>query len=153
MMVISNDASQPTQQPTPQPEVQPDISLWQGFKTAFIRKYSVLSGRARRKEYWGFQLFSFLFFLPVNVPYVCAQIGVINSSLTVTTLYFLIAIFFFMPSLAVSVRRLHDIGKSGWWLLIGLIPLIGTLVLLYYYIKEGDHGENRYGPDPKAGLR
>ena len=55
-----------------------------------------------------------------------------------------------MAPLAVAVRRLHDTGRSGWWLLLAVIPLVGQLVLLYFFIDEGDEGDNDYGPDPKA---
>ena len=56
-----------------------------------------------------------------------------------------------LPGIAVSVRRLHDRDKSGWWLLIGFIPLIGGILLLVWMVMEGDRGDNRFGPDPKAG--
>lgn len=55
-----------------------------------------------------------------------------------------------IPSIAVGVRRMHDIGKSGWFLLLGLIPLIGWIILIYFYAKEGDAGPNQYGPNPKS---
>lgn len=58
----------------------------------------------------------------------------------------------FIPSLAVAVRRLHDIGRSGWWLLIGLIPLVGAFVLLVFAVQDSQPGSNAYGPNPKTGT-
>lgn len=66
-------------------------------------------------------------------------------------LYLLYGLFILIPSFTVSVRRLHDIGKSGWWILISLIPVIGSIILLVWYCTEGQRCENEWGPDPKEG--
>lgn len=119
--------------------------------------YVNFRGRARRKEFWMFQLFLII------ITTIC--IGLDNILGTVVAmdagpfgliilpfgwLYFLCGIFHFLPSFSVLVRRLHDIGKSGWWFFIGYVPFIGIFWLLYLVCKDGDHGENSYGNNPKA---
>lgn len=102
-----------------------------------FQKYVEFTGRARRKEFWIFTLVNF----------------VISVLLTVIGLEFIGTLFglaILLPGIAVGVRRLHDIGKTGWWLLIGFIPLIGLIVLIYFYVQEGDSGPNEYGANPKA---
>ncbi len=106
-----------------------------------LKKYAVFSGRARRKEYWMFFLFN------VIITFVLGIVEwILGSSGIIGTLYSLAIL---VPSIAVSVRRLHDTERSGWWLLIGLIPLIGTIVLFIFMIQEGKYGENAYGSNPK----
>ena len=104
--------------------------------------FANFGGRARRKEYWMFVLINLLISIGINVVQWLLGIDYF------LTLIYSIAIF--IPSLAVLVRRLHDIGKSGLFLLLIFIPLIGALILLYFAIKEGDNGPNEYGPDPKG---
>lgn len=106
-----------------------------------IRLYAEFNGRARRKEYWMFILINLIFVV------VAAFIDAILGSVGILT--FLYSIFIFLPSLAVTVRRLHDTGRSGWWLLIGLVPLIGIFVLLFYMVQDGDNFDNDFGPNPK----
>ncbi|WP_327728306.1 DUF805 domain-containing protein [Streptomyces sp. NBC_00487] len=106
-----------------------------------LKKYAVFSGRARRQEYWMFTLIASLIYLALIV------LGLVMDT-EVPELVFAVAIF--LPSLAVSVRRLHDIGRSGWWVLIGLIPCLGTIFMIIFMATEGQPDANRYGPDPKA---
>lgn len=106
-----------------------------------MKKYAVFEGRARRKEYWMFQLIAFLISIGLII------IDTILGSFNILQMIFSVAIL--LPSLGVSIRRLHDIGKSGWWLFIALIPLIGGIWLLILHCNEGDNGSNRYGSDPK----
>ncbi|MDR1883449.1 MAG: DUF805 domain-containing protein [Prevotella sp.] len=117
--------------------------------------YADFNGRARRKEYWMFALFNFLAILAIIV--VGALIGLAAGSEVVgvvfIALYIIYALAVIVPSIAVTVRRLHDTGKSGWMYFVSLIPLIGSLWLLVLLCTEGDRGENQYGPDPKAGER
>ena len=112
-----------------------------------LKKYATFSGRARRAEYWYFVLFYLLISLGI-----CLLEWVVGLSGDDRRgpLSLLFDLGLFLPSLAVGVRRLHDIGRSGWWLLIGLVPIVGWLVLLYFLVTEGDRGPNAYGPDPKA---
>ena len=116
-----------------------------------LSKYGVFKGRARRREFWIFFLFNLL--AMVLLAFVEAMIitgtGVEPDfdpeSSVLVNLYLL---FIFIPMLAVTTRRLHDIGNSGWWQLIGLIPFIGALVILLMMMTKGDEGENKYGPSP-----
>ena len=107
-----------------------------------LKKYAVFDGRARRKEYWMFFLLYFIVIVIANVIDVFAlTMGIINL---------IVSLGLFIPSLAVGVRRLHDIDRSGWWMLIVLIPLIGAIVLLVFFCKDGTNGSNRFGEDPKS---
>lgn len=104
--------------------------------------YANFSGRARRSEYWYFILFNTIILL---VLYVLSMlIGTIGF-----VLYGVYALATFLPGLAVAVRRLHDINKSGWYYFVALIPIIGGIWLLVLLATEGDRGSNQYGPDPK----
>ncbi|MEU8519970.1 DUF805 domain-containing protein [Streptomyces sp. NBC_01216] len=105
-----------------------------------LKKYAVFSGRARRKEFWMFVLFSFIASVVLSI--VDSAIGM----QLLGTIYFLAIL---IPSLAVTARRLHDTGRSGWWMLIGLIPLVGFIVLVVFCASEGDQQENAHGPNPK----
>ena len=96
-----------------------------------LKKYAAFDGRASRSELWWFFLFSLLAQAAGSV------IGQIVAGL--------VALVLLLPGLAVSVRRLHDIGKSGWFVLIGLIPLIGVVILIYFYVQPGAAGANEYG--------
>lgn len=110
--------------------------------------YADFDGRARRKEYWMFFLVNIAVYVGIIV--VAGIVGVVSDLLggLVMGLYVLYALGVMVPSVALTVRRLHDTGKTGWLALIALIPLAG-LVLLYFMIVEGDAGPNQYGPDPK----
>ncbi|EDP59550.1 DUF805 domain-containing protein [Vibrio sp. AND4] len=105
-----------------------------------LKKYALFSGRARRKEYWMFFLFNLIFSL------VLGAIDGLLGTVFIGTIYGLAVL---IPGIAVSVRRLHDIGRTGWWVLISFIPLIGLIVLIIFAATEGDKGTNEYGSDPK----
>jgi uncharacterized membrane protein YhaH (DUF805 family) len=112
-----------------------------------LAKYADFSGRATRSEYWWFYLAFILFYIAGLV-----LAGILSSiSETLGMIGFGIvalgALGFILPSLAAGVRRLHDVDKSGWFLLIGLIPIVG-LVLLYFFVIPGTPGDNRFGPAP-----
>jgi uncharacterized membrane protein YhaH (DUF805 family) len=113
-----------------------------------LKKYAVFSGRARRKEYWYFFLFNIIINIVLTVLDVV--IGIFSAELGMGLLGMLYTLAVLIPSIAVSVRRLHDTDRSGWWLLIFLIPLIGAIVLLIFMVKDGNPGENRYGSNPKG---
>lgn len=114
-----------------------------------LKQYFDFSGRARRKEYWLFCLFNLIIAYILNVidsvigltfPVGIVELGILGV---------IYSILLFIPGLAVGVRRLHDIGKSGWFYLIGLIPLVGAIIVLIWFCKEGEHKTNKWGPDPK----
>ncbi|EGA67950.1 hypothetical protein VISI1226_08484 [Vibrio sinaloensis DSM 21326] len=107
---------------------------------AVLKKYAVFSGRARRKEYWMFFLISTI------ISFALLFVDGLLGTAFISPIYSLAV---FLPSLAVLVRRLHDIGRTGWWVLIGIIPLIGMIVLIYFAVCDSKEGENEYGPNVK----
>lgn len=111
-------------------------------KTCLLEKYVNFNGRARRSEYWYFCLFQVI--VVWIVMGICLAIGGIEWIANILSLAF------FLPALGVSVRRLHDVGKSGWWYLIAFVPLVGGIYLLYLSCKDSEYGENEYGPNPKG---
>lgn len=124
-----------------------------------LKNYAVFSGRARRKEYWMFVLFNIIFAVITAV-----LDNILGTTFEMHTAYgsqglpygyinLLYNLIVLIPGIAVSVRRLHDVGKSGWFLLIALIPLIGFIWLLVLFCTEGTPGANKYGEDPKAAER
>ncbi len=106
-----------------------------------LRQYADFEGRARRKEYWMFTLFNLIFAILALV--IDGLIG------TGAILYFIYVLATLIPNLSVSVRRLHDVGKSGWMYLIALIPLVGFIWLLVLLVTDSEPGDNIYGPNPK----
>ena len=114
-----------------------------------MKKYAVFSGRARRREYWMFVLFNIIIALVLSIIEGIADAGSESGRSVLATLYGLAVL---LPSLAVGVRRLHDTGRSGWWMLIGLIPIIGTIVLLIFIIQDSQLMDNQYGPNPKREI-
>ena len=120
-----------------------------------IRKYADFNGRARRKEYWMFALFVFVIYIGLAIAGGLLTAIIAKTSHGMGGLVFLAPAYLFIlamliPSLAVAVRRLHDTGKSGWFLLIGLIPFIGSIILLVFYCMDSQPGPNEYGPNPKG---
>lgn len=113
-----------------------------------LRKYAVFSGRARRSEYWFFTLFNVLISIALSVVDVVIGTGGDEFGLGVLSGIYSLGVF--VPSLAVAVRRLHDTNRSGWWLLLALVPCVGGIVLLVFAISDGTYGENRFGPNPKV---
>lgn len=106
-----------------------------------LKKYATFSGRARRKEYWMYQLFFTIFY------FTCIIIDVIAFNETpILTVIFLLGTI--LPTLSVLIRRLHDIGKSGWWYFIQFIPFVGGIILLVFCCLESEDGENKYGENP-----
>ncbi|MBX9594582.1 MAG: DUF805 domain-containing protein [Roseomonas sp.] len=107
-----------------------------------FRNYATFAGRARRSEFWFFVLFTMLAQVIAGIIDDAATGGILGAVLTVVLL---------IPSIAVTARRLHDDGRSGWWQLLFLLPLIGWIILLVWYCQHGETGPNRFGPDPRAG--
>ena len=112
------------------------------FIEVVTKKYAAFSGRARRTEYWMFILFFIL--IAIGLLVVDSLIG------TGGILYGIFALGLLVPSIAVCIRRLHDTGRSGWWILISFVPLIGSIALLVFYCLPGTPGPNRFGPAPGA---
>ncbi len=112
-----------------------------------LKKYADFTGRAQRAEYWFFTLFYLLFFLALSL--IDGAVGLFNSTYGLGLFGGLFALAMILPSIAVTVRRLHDTSRSGWWLLISLIPLIGGIVLLVFVCLDSTPGTNAYGPNPK----
>lgn len=109
--------------------------------TTVLQKYVDFSGRARRSEYWWWIL-----------AY-CIALGVaqaISIAIHTEILYLLVILAVILPTLSVGVRRLHDTDRSGWWILINIIPLIGAIIFLVFTVSDSTPGDNQYGPSPKA---
>ena len=114
---------------------------------AALRKYAVFSGRARRKEYWFFFLFNLIIAIAAMIVDNALGITFEGQLMGPIDLVFRLAVL--LPSLAVLVRRLHDVGKSGWFFFIALIPIVGAIWLLVLLCRDSMAGENEYGPNPK----
>jgi uncharacterized membrane protein YhaH (DUF805 family) len=114
-----------------------------------LKKYADFSGRARRKEYWFFVLFNLIISCVLSV--IDVFVGTYNAAAGIGILAGLYALAVLIPGIAVTVRRLHDTGRSGWWILIVLIPLVGWIVLLVFMFLDSQPVTNAYGPSPKAG--
>ena len=109
-----------------------------------LKKYATFSGRARRKEFWMFTLISVVISIALTVlDMAVLQTGVIAAVYALAVL---------LPTLAVCVRRLHDTGRSGWMLLLWLIPLVGPIVLIVFFASAGEQGQNAHGANPKFGY-
>lgn len=116
------------------------------FIKAF-KQYATFSGRAQRSEYWFYTLFYCVFYLAVNM----ADFAIVVASNGQVILYLAViySLIMLLPTWAVSVRRLHDTNRSGWWILIGLIPLVGAIVLLVFFVQDSQPNANQYGANPK----
>jgi len=120
------------------------VSFVDAIKTV-LSKYATFSGRARRSEYWFWALAAAIVGIIANVidqamgakP---GQVGVLSG---------IVALALLLPNLAVMARRLHDTSRSAWWILIGLVPFVGAIVLIVFAVQDS-HGDNQYGPSPKA---
>lgn len=110
------------------------------YMDVFKNKYSDFSGRARRSEYWYFLLFNMIAMLVATM---------VDGILGVPIFYFIYGLATLVPGIAVSVRRLHDTGRSGWFLLISIIPIIGVIILIVFMVQDSTPGSNEYGPNPK----
>jgi uncharacterized membrane protein YhaH (DUF805 family) len=111
--------------------------------SAGFSNYVNFSGRACRSEYWYWVLFIILADIVAGIIDYLLGMQIVSSLFGLVTL---------LPGIAVSIRRLHDLDRTGWWILLALIPLIGWIILLIWYISKGTDGPNRFGPDPLATL-
>jgi uncharacterized membrane protein YhaH (DUF805 family) len=113
-----------------------------------LSSYATFSGRARRSEFWWFALFMLLVGIVTGI--LDAVLGTRAGDSGIGIINLVASLALLLPNLAVSVRRLHDTGRSGWWILIGLIPVIGTITLLVFFVIDSQQGSNKYGESPKA---
>jgi uncharacterized membrane protein YhaH (DUF805 family) len=113
-----------------------------------LRKYATFEGRARRKEYWFFVLFNFLAVVVLSV--VDMGIGTFDEKAEIGLLSGVYLLAVLIPSIAVTVRRLHDTDRSGWWILLNVIPVVGSVLILVFVILDSQPGGNRFGPNPKG---
>ncbi|MEU9131470.1 DUF805 domain-containing protein [Kitasatospora sp. NPDC048540] len=107
---------------------------------AVLKNYVGFSGRARRQEFWMFALVNII------ISIVLAVIDNVAGTAVLGSIYALAVL---LPSIAVGIRRLHDTNRSGWWVLISLIPFIGSIILIVFLATEGQPNDNQYGPNPK----
>ncbi|MBM2885409.1 DUF805 domain-containing protein [Chromobacterium phragmitis] len=122
---------------------EPEKRITMHWYFSVLSKYAVFSGRARRQEYWYFALTNLI----ISLMLLVIQHRVLGSQSEWLTNIYLLALL--LPSLAVSMRRLHDIGRSGWWMWIMFIPVVGVLILLVFHCQDSQAGSNQYGPSPK----
>ena len=115
--------------------------------SSVFRQYVGFRGRARRSEYWWWVLFTVLLSAVVSALQFALGLADENGN---GPLSGLLGLALLLPGLAVAVRRLHDTGRTGWWILIGLIPLIGWIVLIVFYVQDSAPGDNEHGPNPKG---
>jgi uncharacterized membrane protein YhaH (DUF805 family) len=119
----------------------------QWYKKVVLENYANFNGRARRAEFWWYALANII--MAIIAMTLDSVLGTNIEPLPYGYAYIIYSLAVFLPGLAVGVRRLHDVGKSGWFYFIILVPLIGAIWLLVLFFTEGQHGENQYGPDPK----
>jgi uncharacterized membrane protein YhaH (DUF805 family) len=113
-----------------------DMNLFESIASGF-RHYVNFRGRALRSQYWWWTLF-------VSVVAIIAN--VIQNATNIDWLFAVVALALFLPGLSVAIRRLHDTNRRGWWILIGLIPIVGWIILFIWYVSKGTEGDNNYGP-------
>ena len=120
------------------------------WATLPLKRYAEFTGRSRRKEYWMYTLLAIGIYIVTSIlDRIAGMNGMIAGRYGPITA--LVALGLIVPSLAVSIRRLHDSDRSGWWLLLGLVPMVGEIIVLVFMVLKGTRGANRFGADPKAG--
>jgi uncharacterized membrane protein YhaH (DUF805 family) len=121
------------------------MSFTEAIQSGF-RNYVGFSGRAARSEYWYWVLFIFI----VGLITSGVDHGIVGGNSQFSPVTSIVGLALLLPNLGMAVRRLHDLDKSGWFLLLGLIPIIGVIILLFWFVQRGTVGDNRFGPDPLA---
>ncbi len=121
------------------------MGFTEAVRLVIVERYAGFQGRAQRSEFWWFALFYLLLSLVIGTISRTSDVlgGVLNLVVTLSLL---------VPTIAVQIRRLHDTDRTGWWILLGLIPLIGTIILIVFYAQRGTDGDNRFGPDPLGNV-
>jgi uncharacterized membrane protein YhaH (DUF805 family) len=121
------------------------MPIIENWKLVVLERYAKFDGRAGRAEFWWFALANIIVYLIIGI--------LMQISSAFLFVYLLYALAMIVPSIAVAIRRLHDTGKSGWILLIGVIPLVGAILLIVFYATQGANGPNQYGAaaEPAAG--
>ncbi|MFG3557629.1 DUF805 domain-containing protein [Micromonospora sp. NPDC047557] len=114
-----------------------------------LSQYVGFTGRARRSEYWWFALFTVLVSIAAAILDSVLGLTFVEGS-TSGVIGLIASLLLLLPTLAVAVRRLHDTDRTGWWVLIGLVPLVGAIVLIVFFVQDGTPGANRFGPSPKG---
>lgn len=113
-----------------------------------LKKYAVINGRARRKEYWFFVLFYII--IVTILVFIDGMTGTFNGQYGAGLLSGIFVLAMIVPSITVGIRRLHDTDRTGWWILIAFIPLIGGIWLLVLFVFNSTPGDNQYGPNPQG---
>ncbi|MDO8844541.1 DUF805 domain-containing protein [Methylicorpusculum sp.] len=113
-----------------------------------LKKYADFNGRARRCEYWYFVLFNML--IGIGMAFIDGLTGTFNAETGVGLFGGIYSLAVLIPGIAVSIRRLHDTDRSGWWLLIAFIPIVGVIALIVFMVQDSKPGVNRFGPNPKT---
>lgn len=126
------------------------MTLFDYFRRCIEVNYFNFDDRARRREFWGYMLFYAL--LTFALSFVLIGLAVAFEVFGLINLMYVWGLLFFIPNIAVTVRRLHDTGHSGWYYLVVLIPILGVFVLLYWLISDSEPGANQWGENPKAGV-
>lgn len=118
------------------------------FLDAFKYKYLDFTGRARRTEYWMFMLFHFLIIFVLAFLYaILEDVGMSQIGMFLLVVYVLMSL---LPALALTIRRLHDTGRSGWYYLLSFIPYIGGIIIFIFTVMDSETGQNKWGPNPKS---
>ena len=121
------------------------MSFQDAVRTCLQQKYATFSGRARRSEYWFFVLFTFIVQVIASILDAAFHLRYGSTGLIEN----LASLALLLPGLGVAVRRLHDTGRTGWLVLIGLIPIVGWIILIVFFVQDS-HADNQYGPNPKG---
>ncbi|SCX96638.1 Uncharacterized membrane protein YhaH, DUF805 family [Nonlabens sp. Hel1_33_55] len=145
----SNSNYQPTRHHRPEDGTVASKGMMDYVKTCF-NKYADFNGRARRSEFWYFYLFNIIVFFALYIPVIALLVAESDLVILPGILLGIYGLGVILPTLAVIVRRLHDTGRSGWYYLMALIPLVGNIILLIFWVEDSKPGTNEWGPNPKA---
>jgi len=136
--------------------MQPSLGFCQSIKSVICSNYANFNGRARRSEFWYFFLFIFLMLFSIYLFGINimpnTNSGIVQTIALMQALIILIFFITFIPYLALIVRRFHDTGRSGWYIFVSIVPLVGSFLLLYFMTLDSDPSPNQYGPSPKYGA-